>query len=46
MVNMVGSMILGTINCIVGVIAYAKYYECDLLASKKVEKSEQVLTFF
>ena len=42
MVNMVFSILFCGINCIVGVIAYAKYYQCDLLASKKIEKSEQV----
>lgn len=42
MINLVGGILLLTVTCLCGLVAYSRYYECDLLGSGRVKKSEQV----
>ena len=34
-----------TVTCITGIIAFAVYFDCDILSSKQVTKGEQILPF-
>lgn len=45
MINLVGGILLLTITCICGLVAYGKYADCDLIGSKKIDKGEQVHAF-
>ena len=45
MINLIGCIAILTLNCLCGVIAFA-IYQCDLIGSKQVERSEQVERFF
>jgi hypothetical protein len=42
MINLVGGVLLLTLTCMTGLVAYGKYYECDLLGSGQITRSEQV----
>lgn len=42
MINLVGGLLLLTITCLAGLVAYGIYYDCDLLETGKITKSEQV----
>ena len=42
MINLVGGMVLLTLTCLSGLVAYAKYYDCDVLSSNQISRSEQV----
>ena len=42
MINLVGGILLLTVTCLSGLVAYGRYYDCDLLGSKKIDKGEQV----
>lgn len=44
-INLIGTFLILTITCICGLIAYAVYYDCDLLVSKKINKGEQILPY-
>ncbi|RNA40535.1 sodium-coupled monocarboxylate transporter 1-like [Brachionus plicatilis] len=44
-INLVGTFLILTITCISGLIAYAIYFECDLLTSGKIKKGEQILPY-
>lgn len=45
-ISYVGFLIIFTCTCLCGVLSFAKYYDCDLLTSKQVEKPEQILPFY
>ncbi|CAF0981987.1 unnamed protein product [Brachionus calyciflorus] len=45
MINLVGGALLLTLTCMSGLVAYAKYYDCDLLGSKKIARGEQLLPY-
>lgn len=46
MVNLIGGVLLLTLTCLTGIVAYGKYYDCDLIGSKKIAKGEQVQAMF
>ena len=41
-----GGILLLTVTCLTGIVAYGRYYDCDLLGSKKISKGEQVWKFY
>ncbi|RNA31814.1 sodium-coupled monocarboxylate transporter 1-like [Brachionus plicatilis] len=45
LVNLVGVFFLQTLICLCGLIAYAKYYDCDILSTGTINKGEQILSF-
>lgn len=46
MINLIGGILLLTVTCLCGLVAFAKYHECDILSTKKISRGEQVnLTF-
>ena len=44
-INLIGTFLILTITCIAGLVAYAIYYDCDLLTSNKIDKGEQILPY-
>ena len=44
-INLVATLSILTLTCMTGVIAYAVYYECDILSAGKVSKGEQILPY-
>ena len=40
--NLIGTFSILSVTCVTGLIAFAYYYECDIITSKKVTKGEQV----
>ena len=45
-ISYIGFLIIFTLTCLCGILSYAKYYDCDLISSGKVAKSEQILPFY
>lgn len=43
-INLIGTFFILTILCLAGLIAYAVYYECDVLQTT-VSKGEQILPY-
>lgn len=43
MINLVGGVCLLTLTCLCGLVAYARYYKCDVLGNKDIQKGEQVI---
>lgn len=46
MINLVGGIFLLTLTCLAGLVAYGKYYDCDLLGNNEIQKGEQVILFY
>ena len=44
MINLVGGAFLLTLTCFCGLVAYGKYYECDILGFGIINRGEQVIT--
>ncbi|XP_055610558.1 sodium-coupled monocarboxylate transporter 2-like [Uranotaenia lowii] len=42
----VGFIIITSLNCFTGIVIYAKYYDCDPIKVKLVEKADKLLPFF
>ena len=42
MINLFGGMVLLTLTCLCGLVAYAKYYDCDVISNNQIQRSEQV----
>lgn len=42
MLNLFAGSILLTVTCLCGLVAFGTYYDCDLLGSGKITRTEQV----
>jgi Na+/proline symporter len=42
---MFGAFLLLTLTCLSGLVAFAVYYDCDLLYTNKVQNGEQILPY-
>lgn len=42
MISLAGMCTVLTVVCLCGLLAFAKYYDCDILQSGKVDRAEQV----
>jgi sodium-coupled monocarboxylate transporter 8/12 len=42
-INLVGTYLILTITCLAGIIAYGVYYQCDVIASNRIVKGEELL---
>ena len=42
MINLIGSVLLLILTCFCGLVAYGKYYECDILGAGIINKGEKV----
>ncbi len=45
MVSLAGMCSVLTLTCLCGLLAFAFYYDCDLLSAKKITRSEQILPY-
>ena len=45
-ISYIGLIIIISLTCLCGIVAFANYHDCDLLTTNRVEKSEQILPFY
>jgi hypothetical protein len=45
MINLIGGILILTLTCLCGLVAYGHYYDCDLLTTKKINRGEQLLPY-
>lgn len=42
----IGTLVVKCFTCFTGLLMYARYHDCDPLASRRIEKADQILPFY